>query len=54
MRFNEDSGLTEREARESDLGGDFLPTTGYPEVPAGKLESGKVIDPWKPKQGRTT
>ena len=33
---------------------DFLPTTGYPEVPAGELESGKVIDPWNPKQGRAT
>jgi hypothetical protein len=26
----------------------------YPEVPAGELESGKVIDPWNPEQGRTT
>jgi hypothetical protein len=25
-----------------------------PEVPAGELESGKVIDPWNPKQGRAT
>ena len=25
-------------------------TTGYPEVPAGELESGKVIDPWNPKR----
>jgi hypothetical protein len=33
---------------------DFLPTTGYLEVPAGELESGKVIDPWKSKQGPTT
>ena len=23
----------------------------FPEVPAGALESGKVIDPWNPKQG---
>jgi hypothetical protein len=33
---------------------DFLPTTGYPEVPAGEQESGKVINHWNPKQGRTT
>jgi hypothetical protein len=28
----------------------FLPNTGYPEVPAGELESGKVIDPWNPNR----
>ena len=25
---------------------DCLPTTGYPEVPARELESGKLINPW--------
>ena len=27
---------------------------GYPEVPAVELEIRKVIDPWNPRQGRTT
>jgi len=36
--------------------GDHLETFCLPqaEVPAGELESGKVIDPWNPKQGRAT